>query len=172
MTLTWRLERIAFCTSSKGHGPMVRRLPQLVAISARELRARGGRSILACLSLVIGVIAVIFVQATAGVAKAELIHLAELRQGRDGSAMATLAGDPLGSKAARRMASNSATGADVAVFMSDSGAVVVGGPMSVPVVAYDGNVLALRPFDVLEGDWPKPAATGSPLVLNRQASEQ
>ncbi len=151
---------------------MLRRLPQLVHISARELRARGGRSLLACLSLIIGIIAVIFVQATAGVAKAELIHLAELRQGRDGSAAITLTGDPVNNDVARRLIARPAAGADVALFASDVGAVVVGGAAPVPVVAYDGDVAAVRPFDLMRGNWPEPTATGSPVVLNRRAAEQ
>ncbi|MFI1196888.1 ABC transporter permease [Micromonospora sp. NPDC020750] len=141
-------------------------------MSARELRARGGRALLACLSLVIGIIAVIFVQATAGVARAELIHLAELREGRDGSAAVAVSGDALGSQTSRLLASKSNAGADVALFVSDSGAVLTSGPSAIPIIAFEGDVMAVRPFDLIAGQWPAATTAGAAIIVNKVAWEQ
>ncbi|GLY06707.1 ABC transporter permease [Actinoplanes sp. NBRC 101535] len=150
---------------------MIRRLPTLILISVREISTRKGRALLACLSLVVGILAVIFVQATAGVARAELIHLGELRQGRSGTAVATVPVDYATANRARQLATGTAGDhVDVAAVLTDSGATVAGTNTPVPLTVYAGDLRSIRPFDVREGRFPTAADTARDAVVVNNAA--
>ncbi|MEU8079334.1 ABC transporter permease [Catellatospora citrea] len=152
---------------------MMYKLVELILIAAREIATRKARALLACLSLVIGILAVIFVQATAGATRAELIHLAELRQGRIGTAVVAVDPTPYGSRRAYELAESSGTGADVAALLSDTGTSLSGTRVPVPVLAYAGNLRAIHPFDIVSGAWPsRSEQPDGTIVINKAARQQ
>ena len=62
--------------------------------------------------------------------------------------------------------------ADVAAFMSDSGARVTYSAGGVAITAFAGNARAIRPFDIISGKWPVAGDGGQGVVLNIAARDR
>lgn len=141
------------------------------------IRARPGRAALSCLSLVIGILALMSVEIASALAREAILRPAELRSGSAGTWAATTDGSPQAARAASDAArAAGATGTDTALLATDHGATVSVGPggARLDTVSYAGDVRAIRPFPVLAGSWPDPeaaAARTAHVALNTAAAE-
>ncbi|WP_213451514.1 ABC transporter permease [Rhizomonospora bruguierae] len=154
------------------------RIGTLLTISARQLRTRLGRSALAGISLVIGVLAITAIEATAGAARQIIINQSELTTGRAGTAWASVRGGPLGTQATLDgvndpISPDRADGTAVAAIGRDTGATIDAGGRRVGLIAYAGALRTIRPWDTVAGGWPSTEAIVVPEILvNEEAARQ
>lgn len=145
---------------------------QTLSIAWQGVWSRLGRSILTALSLFVGVLAIVIIQAGAGAARDAVLADSLLSGGR----VVTLAVDaPIGrqsfSRAERLRSSLSqelAHSSGVSVLTVDVNAMVAGHGMEMTLVR--GDLLSIRPFPVTSGSWMDPrSGSALPLVLNEEA---
>lgn len=124
------------------------RLAALWVISYTELRARLGRTLLTCLTLVLGILSVVGIQVISAVAEQTYVGSAELGQGRNGSAVVT----PEPSTANRDMATQLVANLDhsLAVITSTGAFAIAADNTPINVVAYAGSPLGVYPYGTSE----------------------
>ncbi|MGH3804551.1 MAG: hypothetical protein ACRDTD_31310, partial [Pseudonocardiaceae bacterium] len=121
----------------------MRRYTELTRIAATGLRARAGRTTLTCISLLIGVLAIITVEAASAVAGHVLLRPAEITSGKEHTYDTTLENPTLTTlTAAQNLLTHTPDDVDSALLYSGSGAQVTTRGTRIPVIAYQGDLRA------------------------------
>jgi putative ABC transport system permease protein len=148
-------------------------MSSVLAIAWQGVRSRLGRSTLTALSLLVGVLAIVVIQAGAGAARDAVLAQSLLTSGR----AVTVALDV---QPGRRNLDNAlrlrrqidaglvpAGGSSAVLLESD----ISVGARSLPVSFFDGDLRAIRPFPLRAGGWPTSTkGLEIPLVLNVSAA--
>ncbi|WP_436980582.1 ABC transporter permease [Streptomyces sp. enrichment culture] len=145
----------------------------LAGSAARGLRSRPGRTALTCISLAIGILAIVFVQAASIVAEREIIKPLEMSSGLHGTWQLKTDGSMKSLQSARvavRHLNDSGTAA--AVIVDDHGVdLETSSGEIIALSAHEGDLLHIRPFRIAVGSWNASESMLAPaVVLNRAAT--
>jgi putative ABC transport system permease protein len=138
----------------------------------QSIRSKAGRTVLSCLSLVLGVLSIVIVEVASSTAARVILQPAELRQGRSDTWEVTASASPQSMQAADRVVRQ--WPGDAALLVTDQPVVVrdAGTGQRLEVNSYAGRLRAIRPFPVIRGQWPANRDTLNPVVaVNRAAAE-
>jgi putative ABC transport system permease protein len=150
-----------------------------LTVGFQGLRCRPLRTALAGLSLFLGVLTVITVQASSQVAQQAVVARSELVSGRTPTFSLDIPAHRSALAAAREARARIAALADgraaTALTVTTDGSLGTGsGSVSVQLVAVDGDLRQIRPFPLRAGSWPGPRESGGlapHLVLNEVAAD-
>ena len=132
---------------------MASRILALALIALRELRARKGRTALFCASLVVGFLAITAVEGVSTIARQYLVEQAEMKDGRQGSAVVTISATPAGVAAAESLLRFRTSGVARLAVLSETG-VKIGERDKASVVGYEATSVRSGPSGCLPGGGP------------------
>ncbi|WP_129862087.1 ABC transporter permease [Streptomyces albidoflavus] len=143
----------------------------LLGSALQNIRSKVGRTALSCLSLVLGVLSIVIVEVASSTAAQIVLQPAVLQQGRSNTWEVTAQATPQALQAADSVIRW--WPGDAALLVMDQPAMVHASDTGqhIQVNTYTGHLRAIRPFPVLQGEWPTDRSSLTPaLAVNQAAS--
>jgi putative ABC transport system permease protein len=147
-------------------------------VAVQSIRTHRLRSVITALAIVLGVLALVTVDAAAGAAEAAVVDRAILTNGLPATWAVSLPPSAQLIEVAARATDDigrriEGVGGAATLVLDGNGTLVVNGSqIQMGLVAVRGSLLAVRPLRIVEGRWPDPARGLEPeLVINATAAE-
>ncbi|MCZ4101160.1 ABC transporter permease [Streptomyces sp. H39-C1] len=142
----------------------------IIQTAAQGLRSRAGRTLLSCLSLVLGVLAILIVDVASTTAERVILRPAELQHGLEGTWALKADGSAQSLQAADHLVHH---GQGTAALLATENGAALTNPdgAQVSVTAFSGPLLQIRPFRIESGRWPTDHDQLIPTIaLNKAAA--